>query len=168
MTTQFLERFSATLAPVAAFIEGRQLDDDLEKDLNQRFPDDDETFRAVADACRDGIAAGVLCGREAGGIKYGRALPPGDDLAGCSVDVVYMKDVVGPQHTHPNGEIDMVVPLTETARFDGSGAGWVVYGPGSQHAPTVTGGDAIVLYLLPGGAIEFSRAKQNDQRNDKQ
>lgn len=35
--------------------------------------------------------------------------------------------------------------------------GWLVYGAGTAHDPTVTGGRALVLYLLPGGAIEFTR-----------
>jgi len=33
----------------------------------------------------------------------------------------------------------------------------VVYGPGSAHRPTVRGGKALVLYLLPAGAIEFTK-----------
>ena len=41
-------------------------------------------------------------------------------------------------------------------KFDGFPEGWYVYGPGSDHHPTVEGGDAYVLYLLPGGAIEFT------------
>jgi hypothetical protein len=32
-----------------------------------------------------------------------------------------------------------------------------VYPPGSAHRPTVSGGRALVLYLLPEGRIEFSR-----------
>jgi hypothetical protein len=36
-------------------------------------------------------------------------------------------------------------------------AGWLVYGPGTAHHPTVAGGRALVLYLLPRGAIEFTR-----------
>ena len=43
------------------------------------------------------------------------------------------------------------------AIFDDHGAGWVVYGPGSSHNPTVTDGRALVLYLLPEGKIEFTR-----------
>ena len=43
------------------------------------------------------------------------------------------------------------------ALFDGRAAGWVVYGPGSAHRPTVSGGKALVLYLLPDGAIEFTK-----------
>ena len=70
-----------------------------------------------------------------------------------------MKDVIGPSHAHPNGEIDMVMPLSEGAKFDGRGAGWLVYPAGSRHAPTVTSGSALVLYLLPEGAIDFGAAE---------
>ena len=48
-----------------------------------------------------------------------------------------MNDVAGPRHRHPNGEIDLVMPLSPAARFDGHGAGWVVYGPDSRTGPTV-------------------------------
>jgi hypothetical protein len=47
--------------------------------------------------------------------------------------------------------------LGRGARFDGHAAGWCVYGPGTAHRPTVTEGRALVLYLLPEGAIEFTR-----------
>ena len=90
-------------------------------------------------------------------IRFGRVIKPGPDSAGFSVDVVHMDDVVGPHHRHPNGEVDMVMPLTPGAQFDGHGAGWVVYPPDSAHPPTVSGGAALVLYLLPDGAIEFSK-----------
>jgi len=94
----------------------------------------------------------------AGGIKYGRVIKPGAATQGFSVDVVDMSPIVGPHHAHPNGEIDLVMPLESGAQFDGRGAGWIVYRPGSAHRPTVTHGRALVLYLLPGGAIEFTRA----------
>ena len=68
-----------------------------------------------------------------------------------------MCDVVGPHHSHPNGEIDLVMPLDDAAEFDGKGAGWMVYAPGSAHRPTVSKGKALVLYLLPGDAINFTR-----------
>jgi hypothetical protein len=98
-----------------------------------------------------------MCNREAGGIRYGRVVKPSEATHGFSVDVVDMQNVAGPHHRHPNGEIDLVMPLSGEARFDGRPAGWVVYGPGSAHRPTVSGGRALVLYLLPGGAIEFSK-----------
>jgi hypothetical protein len=71
-----------------------------------------------------------------------------------------MQDVAGPHHRHPKGEIDLIMPLDEPAMFDGHPAGWLVYGPDSAHRPTVSGGSALVLYLLPEGAIEFTRRAQ--------
>ena len=50
------------------------------------------------------------------------------------------------------------MPTTGAAEFDGHGAGWLVYEAGSAHHPTVAGGQALVLYLLPQGAIEFTKA----------
>ncbi len=66
-----------------------------------------------------------------------------------------MADCKGPYHAHPEGEIDLIMPLDEGACFDDHGAGWVVYPPGSEHFPTVSAGRALVLYLLPEGKIEF-------------
>ena len=54
------------------------------------------------------------------------------------------------------GEIDLIMPLTAGATFDGHPAGWCVYEAGSAHSPTVNAGQALVLYLLPQGAIQFT------------
>jgi hypothetical protein len=152
------ETLSTLIATVTSKIKGRPLDQRLEDDLNRLFPADGWEARALLEACQMAIAAGWMCKREAQGIKYGRVIKPGDQTHGFSVDVVDMKSVVGPHHQHPNGEIDFVMPLTPNAQFDGRGAGWLVYGPGSAHKPTVTQGHALVLYLLPEGAIEFTRS----------
>jgi hypothetical protein len=50
----------------------------------------------------------------------------------------------------------MIMPVTEGARFDGMPRGWCVFEPGSDHRPTVTHGQALVLYMLPDGKIEFT------------
>jgi len=152
------QEFEALLRPMAERARDKALDKALEAELNREFPADGEAVQAVARACREAIAAGWMCNREAGGIKYGRVVKPMSELAGCSVDVVEMEDVKGPHHRHPSGEIDLIMPVTPDAKFDGHGAGWLVYGPGTAHHPTVTDGKAVVLYLLPGGAIEFTRA----------
>jgi hypothetical protein len=149
--------FTALAAGVTAHLPGRPLDRSLEEDLQRLFPPGGPVFQSLLDACRAGAAAGWMCNREAGGIRYGRVVKPSEATHGFSVDVVDMQDVAGPHHRHPNGEIDLVMPLSGEARFDGRPAGWVVYGPGSAHRPTVSGGRALVLYLLPGGAIEFSK-----------
>jgi Domain of unknown function (DUF4863) len=145
------------LAQVTSAIAGRPLDATLEADLNAKFEANGEWFSESARLCQQGVAEGWLCGREAGGIKFGRAVAAGDATHRFSVDVVEMSDVVGPHHAHPNGEIDLIMPLDDRAEFDGRSAGWLVYGPGSAHNPTVTQGRALVLYLLPEGAIEFTR-----------
>lgn len=152
------ETFIAHFAPVAAAIAGAPVGPDLEDWLNTEYPADGWWFVTASAMCLTGCEEGWLCGREAGGIKFGRAVPVSDALQGLSIDVVEMNDVVGPHHAHPNGEIDLVMPIDADAKFDGRGAGWKVYSPGSAHKPTVTGGKAIVLYLLPDGAIEFTRA----------
>ncbi|HEX7044096.1 MAG TPA: DUF4863 family protein [Burkholderiales bacterium] len=155
MTT---EEFRQLLSPIIEQVRDKPLDKNLEAELNRRFPADGETFRRVFDACRAAIAAGWMCNREADGIRYGRVLKPSAELAGFSVDVVEMDDIKGPHHRHPHGEIDMIMPLTPGAKFDGHDAGWLVYSPDSAHYPTVSNGKALVLYLLPQGAIEFTRA----------
>ena len=150
--------FRAALSELAAELAGRPLDDTLDAWLNLHHGAESPTFTRLAEAIRTGVAEGWLCQREGGGIRYGRIFKAADDLAGCSVDVVDMSDIAGPHHRHPHGEIDLIVPVDAGATFDGRGAGWCVYGPGSAHRPTVAGGRAFVLYLLPQGAIEFTGA----------
>ncbi len=151
------ETFRAQLAAFTAALAGRPLDAELDAWLNREHGAGSATYAGLKAACEDGVAAGWLCHREGGGIKYGRIFKPADDLHGFSVDVVDMRDVAGPHHVHPHGEIDLVMPIEGDARFDGRPAGWVVMPPGSAHRPTVSAGRALVLYLLPQGAIEFTQ-----------
>jgi len=151
-----LQDFERLIAGVTGQIAGRPLDDALDAWLGATWPKGSPTWESLAAACRTGVAEGWLCNREAGGLRYGRALKALPATHGFSVDVVDMKDIAGPHHTHPNGEIDLIMPLTAGATFDGRPAGWCVYGPGTAHRPTVAGGQALVLYLLPEGAIEFT------------
>ena len=150
------ERFESLVGSIAHDIAGRPLDDDLARHLNARWPHDGAAFAKLSALCAEGERDGWLMPREAGGIKFGRALKPGAAAGDFSVDVVHMHDVKGPHHIHPNGEIGAVMPIDGEPRFDGFPQGWYVYGPATDHHPTVTGGDAYVLYLLPDGAIEFT------------
>ncbi len=152
------EDFRGLIAKLTTEIAGRPLDADLQRWLNAEHGPGSETFGSIERSCRQGVVEGWMCEREGGGIRYGRVLKASDDLNRFSVDVVDMDTVVGPHHSHPNGEIDLIMPLSGGARFDGHAAGWCVYGPGTAHRPTVTEGRALVLYLLPEGAIEFTRA----------
>lgn len=151
------EEFSGLIAGITTRIAGLPLDGRLEDRLNAEFPADGADFNRVFDACKAAVAAGWMCNREGGGIRYGRVVKPTDATHGFSVDVVEMNDLKGPHHRHPNGEIDMIMPLDGMAKFDGRGKGWLVYPPDSAHSPTVSEGKALVLYLLPQGAIEFTK-----------
>lgn len=152
------ETFGRLIAHITGRIASRPLDQLLEDDLNRWLPPDGPEYRTLLEACHAGTAAGWMCNRAAAGIRYGRVIKPGPATHGFSVDVVDMEPMAGPHHSHPNGEIDLIMPLSSGSQFDGRNAGWLVYGPGSAHSPTVTGGRALILYLLPGGAIEFTRA----------
>lgn len=102
------------------------------------------------------LAQGRIAERGAMPVKFGRvtkATPESDDF---SIDVVHMEGP-GPHHVHPNGEVNWCVALEGEPRFDGQPAGWVVMPPGSGHVPTVAGGRMLIVYLLPKGAIEFSK-----------
>ena len=151
------DKFRAQIAALAAQIAGRPLNAALDDWLNREHGAASSTYADLKASCEAGVAEGWLCNREGGGIKYGRIFKPADDLYGFSVDVVDMTDIAGPHHVHPNGEIDLVMPQGSNATFDGRPAGWVVMPPGSAHRPTVSQGRALVLYLLPQGAIEFTK-----------
>lgn len=154
---QSLEVFKELMGKLTATLSGRPLDAALEHDLNTRFPPHGPEAQAILDCCCSGVTAGWMCAREAGGIKFGRVIKPSPATHGFSVDVVDMRPLAGPHHRHPNGEIDLIMPLEPGATFDGRPAGWLVYGPGTAHSPTVAGGRALILYLLPAGAIEFTQ-----------
>jgi hypothetical protein len=151
-----LQRFAGLLARAADVIGGRPLDEALAQHLNRELPAEGAEFQAIFAACRAAITAGWMCNRSVGGIRFGRVIKPNAQLDRYSVDVVEMESMAGPHHAHPNGEIDMIMPIDAQATFDGKGAGWLVYPPSSRHSPTVTGGKALILYLLPGGAIDFN------------
>ncbi len=152
----FRARLSALTAEISTQLSGRAPDAALDTWLNTTHGAGSATYADLKRACETGVQEGWLCNREGGGIRYGRVFKPADDLHGFSVDVVDMRDIAGPHHTHPQGEIDLVMPIDGDATFDGRPAGWCVYGPGSAHRPTVTQGRALVLYLLPAGLIEFT------------
>ena len=149
--------FHQHIATLTTQIKDRAIDADLEAWLNREHGINSDTYQQLKADCERGIAEGWLCQYEGGGIRYGRVFKPSEALDGFSVDVVDMDNVVGPHHTHTNGEIDLIMPLEGDALFDGHGAGWMVCPPGSSHKPTVTQGRALVLYLLPDGKIEFTR-----------
>jgi hypothetical protein len=60
-----------------------------------------------------------------------RAHSPSVGLYGDTARGEDMEPMAGPHHSHPNGDIDLIMPVEPGAEFDGRGAGWLVYGAGS-------------------------------------
>lgn len=151
--------FEALLRPLLDRIRDRPLDASLERHLNEGFPVDGAYCQSILAVCRQGDTDGWICEREAAGIRYGRVIKPSPATNDFSIDVVQMRQIAGPHHVHPNGEIDLILPTEGQATFDNHPAGWLVYGPGSAHKPTVANGCAYIMYLLPGGVIDFTRTQ---------
>ena len=148
-----MEELAEKIRPLAKSIAELSLDDAATATtiVESAAPIDGELVREIRAAAEAGVVAGWLLPREAGAVRFGRVAK---DLEGFSVDAVLMTSP-GPRHRHPNGEIDLCFARDGDPRFDGHAEGWVVYGPDSTHVPTVTGGEMLILYFLPGGAIEF-------------
>ncbi len=156
MSSNQLQSFRDLMEPIFSTISGGQIDAQLQSELNAAYPASGETFREIEQACHAAIDAGWMCAEGGEGRRFGRVLEPSAETKNLSVDVVDLTDIVGPHHRHPTGEVCMVMPVTDGAKFDGRPAGWCVNAPGSAHHPTVTEGRALVLYLLPEGKIEFT------------
>jgi hypothetical protein len=146
------ETFAAKLAEFTRRLIGIDLQaPDAAAEVERRLPFAGEDVGALRAAALAGRDAGWLLPKQNAGIRFGRAVRDSD---GFSVDAVLM-DRPGPRHRHPNGEIDLCFATRGEPRFDGHPEGWVVYPPDSVHVPTVAGGEMLILYFLPGGAIEF-------------
>lgn len=143
------------LAPVLAVLKDMDAADPNAADvLNAQFPLSGPTLQNIEQLVKEGLAAGWLCPREGGGLRYGRAARAGDATANFSIDTVDMSGP-GPGHLHPDGEFDLCFSVSGTPTFDGNPPGWTVYPPNSWHVPTVTGGRMAILYFLPNGSIQF-------------
>ena len=89
--------------------------------------------------------------REKGAVKFGRLAA---EQNGFSLDVV-LSGGDGPRHRHPKGEINLMFSWAGEPVFDGCKPGWAVFPPGSEHVPAVSGGQMLILYLLPDGEVEW-------------
>jgi hypothetical protein len=146
------EQFTALLEPIARKLQGIEVDGPgATAAVARAVPFTSPEVTAVREAAFAAVDSTWLLPKAAGGIRFGRVVK---DLLGFSVDCVLM-DKPGPRHRHPNGEIDLCFTRSGEPRFDGKPEGWVVYGKKSEHVPTVRGGEMLILYFLPGGAIEF-------------
>ena len=150
--------FKDLIKPVTDLVSDSKIDTALAEELNRQFPPGGEAFDSIEKACHAAVEAGWMCANgDEGGPRWGRVIEFGPETGGLSIDVVDLTDWVGSHHSHPKGEVCMVLPMTPNAKFNGVPRGWCAYEPGSAHHPTVSDGRALVLYMLPDGEIEFTK-----------
>ena len=128
---------------------------EAEKTLEKLAPFVSPHLKRIEALAKKGADEGWLLPKTAGPkVRFGRFLK---DFGGYSVDFVWME---GPAagHTHTNGEINLGFAMSGKPLFDGHPPGWVVFPPGSHHIPTVTGGEMLLVYFLPGGAVAWDPA----------
>lgn len=145
-----------TFRPLLKAASGLSLDDpeSARATLRERFDPESEDGRALATELRRLLDAGELCENGALPVKWGRVSKASEESLGFSIDVVHMNGA-GPRHRHPQGEVNFCVPLDGDPRFEATHTGWVVMPPDSVHVPEVSGGEMLIVYLLPQGAMEF-------------
>jgi hypothetical protein len=153
------ELLEQALAPVFAVLRGAEPNEGaaLAKRLTQELPMNGATIGIVRTAAETGVKEGWLCDRENAGVRFSRPFKPSDATADYSVDAVVMDRLAGPRHTHTNGEINLCFTQEGDAKFCGHREGWVVFPRGSTHVPVVEDGRMLILYFLPGGAIDFKK-----------
>jgi hypothetical protein len=125
-------------------------------ELVRRLDPGSEAAKKVGVGLRTLLDSGKIADRGAPPVRWSRVAKAGPETRDLSIDVVLMTGA-GPRHRHPGGEVNFCLALDGAPRFDGQEPGWVVFPPGSSHVPTVEGGTMLIVYLLPGGQIEFDK-----------
>ena len=143
-------------APLLEAARGIELTDTeaAEAELTRRLDPEGAVASSLRTKLLELLEAGEIANRGEMPVRYGRVCKASEETGGFSIDVVHMT-APGPRHRHPQGEIDYCLALSGEPTFDGRTPGWVVCAPDSVHVPTVADGEMLIVYLLPGGAIEF-------------
>mgnify|MGYP002037742843 CR=1 FL=1 len=128
--------------------------DDARSHLEAVYPLRGSLVQDLRESLERATTAGDICDRGEPPVRYSRLWKGTEETHGVSADCVLMTGP-GPRHRHPNGEVNLCFRVDGEPTFDGHPEGWVVLPPDSTHVPTVAGGEMFILYLLPGGAIEF-------------
>lgn len=143
-------------------IRGMPLNDELASYLNTHYGAHTQRYERLAHLLQAGVAEGWVAYAEIEGPDYrrGRIAEPANDTANMSLESGLLRDVKGQYHCHTCGEINMIIPLEEGANFCGTGSGWRVFEPMSEHFPTVQG-RALIMFFLPEGKIEYKEAPEH-------
>lgn len=161
MTADTKESLTEALLPLMRTLAATNFAD---RDATLAAAEKDHPYRGayVADLRRRLTAAceaKTICERGEPPVYWGRLAKATPASLNFSIDAVLMTGP-GPGHTHPNGEFSLAFALEGDPRFDGRPEGYVLEKPGSYHVPTVTGGKMLIVYFLPGGAMDFGPPKK--------
>ena len=145
-----------TFQPLLDAAHGLELTDPAaaEETLTARFDPQGEAAGELRTSLIALLESGAIAARGELPVRWGRVAKASGESRDFSVDVVLMNGA-GPEHRHPEGEVNYCIALEGSPTFDGAPPGWVVKPPASTHVPTVEGGTMLIVYLLPQGAIEF-------------
>jgi hypothetical protein len=165
---EFIARSIAFMQEVKDMTTGTEFEQWLNAKHGVESPLYHDLSRLIALGVKEGWAADL----EIAGPRYRRSQPalPGAETFFFSITAVLMDSTNNSQnnpegsfrggyHSHPYGEINLVVPLTEGAALAGPNGwcygGWTAPAPGSHHFPEVKGGAVISVAFLPAGRIAF-------------
>jgi Domain of unknown function (DUF4863) len=145
---------------------------EFEQWLNTKHGVESKLYKDLSRLITLGVKEGWAADLEIAGPRYRRSqlILPGTETFFFSITAVLMDSTDNSQanpegsfrggyHSHPYGEINLVVPLNEGAALAGPNGwcygGWTAPAPGSHHFPEVKGGAVISLAFLPAGRIAF-------------
>jgi hypothetical protein len=166
------DQLIARSATFLAEVKNRTAGEELEHWLNDTYGPGTVLYEDLARLIRTGVEEGWAADVEIAGPHYRRSrlAEPGAATEYFSITAVYMDSMAGgcanvadifrgDYHSHPYGELNMVIPLTPGAELAGPlgwrGAGWTAPSPGSHHYPEARGGAVIALFFLPAGRISY-------------
>ncbi|MFT7485847.1 MAG: hypothetical protein ACI9F9_001698 [Candidatus Paceibacteria bacterium] len=132
--------------------------DQARVELERRYPASGAAASMFSEVLQGWFEEGKICERGEMPMRFGRVSKATPESLDFSIDIVHM-DGPGPEHKHPQGEVNFCISIDGQPTFDGHAPGWVVFPPNSVHVPTVSGGTMLIVYLLPQGAMEFTRTK---------
>jgi hypothetical protein len=172
LITPSKDEFLARLIPLLQEVKDMTTSTQAELWLNSTYGVESELYKDLSRLVSLGLKEGWLADVEIAGPRYRRAqlAAPSAETFFFSVTGVLLDStdntqgnpegsIRGGHHSHPYGEINLVVPLDEGAALAGPNGwcygGWTTPGPGSHHFPEVKGGAVVTVSMLPAGRIAF-------------
>ncbi len=170
--TSTKDELVARLIPFLQEVKDMTTSTETEQWLNTKHGVESELYKDLARLITLGVKEGWAADAEIAGPRYRRSRVSGpcEETFFFSATAVLLDSTENTQnnpegsfraghHSHPYGEINLVVPLNEGAALAGPNGwcygGWTAPAPGSHHFPEVKGGAVISLTFLPAGRIAF-------------